>query len=239
MAVVVDPVLLDSHDPGHEGRGGRHAVSFRPYGWTGTRRLGRLRGPACIAIEAGAGHRRRKSMALSDLKPVERNEDRRRGRARRAEAAARRAVLDQPVIVRAACAHHHLHPHAAAGRRCISRNRRGGAGHRAGLRHVSRSGHRVRRRHLARRPRQRAGRRRRGRHVADEKGACRQRRRSGLHRRSRADPRGAQPRICATPACSFRSIPGANATLGGMAATRASGHQCGSLRNDEATTCCR
>ena len=70
-----------------------------------------------------------------------------------------------------------------------------------------RAGHPVRRRHLARGPRQRAARRRLDRFPRHEQDARRARGGSRLRGRARHHPQGAQRAICATRACSSPSIP--------------------------------
>ena len=111
----------------------------------------------------------------------------------------------------------------AARRRRLPAHQRGGRGDRAAVPRGAGAGHRVRRRHVARGPRRGALRRRVHRPVADEPRARGQRRRTSTAACRRASRASSSTPSSRAPASSSRSIPGANATIGGMAATRASG----------------
>ena len=114
---------------------------------------------------------------------------------------------------------------ACAAARCgglsaIDRGRAAGGAH---LRRSRRAGHPLRNRDLLRGQRQCALRRRLDRLQGHEPGAGRPRRRTSTASSSPASPGSSSTSISATRACSSRSIPGADASLGGMASTRASG----------------
>ncbi len=156
---------------------------------------------------------------------------RHRHRHRHTEAALRRALPDRRGAARPAFAHHHLHSRPVAGRRAVPAQHRGGAGGGEAVRGAPRADYPVRRRFVARRPRQRAGRRHLGRHLADEPRAGGQRRRHGLHGRGRRDARGAQP----SPA-RHRPVlpdrPGRQCEPRRHGGDAGVGHQRGALRHD-------
>ena len=120
----------------------------------------------------------------------------------------------------------------AARRGGVSADDRGRAAHRAHLRRARRSGHRLRHRHLAGRPRQRAIRRRIDRFPRHEQGARGARRGSRLRDRAGRHPQGAQRASARQrPVLSDRSRRRRLARRhGGDARLR---HQCGALRHHE------
>ena len=133
---------------------------------------------------------------------------------------------------RAARQHAHLDRQPAARRGGVSADDRGSAADRAAVRGAPRADHRLRHRHLARRPGQRAARRHLARFPRHEPRARRPRRGSRLRRRARRHAQAAQ-RIPARsgPVLSDRSRRRRLARRhGGDARVR---HQCGALRHHE------